>query len=58
MQRVTILYGADGFLCIEAEEMHEDGEFLKVYKEHSELAAMIKTSIVNAAYMTEEKKNV
>ena len=57
MPRVTILYGAEGFLCIEAEEMHEDGEFLKVYKEHSELAAMIKMNMVNAAYMTEQQKN-
>lgn len=57
MSRVTILYGADAFLNVEAEEMHEDGEYLKVYKEHQELAAMIKTSLVNVAYITEEKKN-
>ena len=57
MQRVTILYGSDSYLSVEAEEMHEDGEFLKVYKEHQELAAMIKISLVNAAYIAEDRKN-
>lgn len=57
MPRVTILYGNDAYISIEAEEMHEDGEFLKVYGVHQELMAMIKTNLVNVAYMTEERKN-
>ena len=57
MNRATILYGDGSFLCVEAEEMHEDGDYLKVYKAHSELSAMIKTSLVNVAYITEAKKN-
>ena len=57
MPRVVILYGTDSYLNIEAEEMHEDGEFLKVYTAHQELAAMFRISVVNVAYMSEEKKN-
>lgn len=57
MPRAVILYGTDAYLNIEAEEMHEDGEFLKVYNAHQELAAMFKTNLVNVAYITEEKKN-
>lgn len=57
MPRVVILYGNDAYLNIEAEEMHEDGEFLKVYTAHQELAAMFRISVVNVAYMSEEKKN-
>lgn len=57
MNRATILYGNDAYISIEAEEMHEDGEFLKVYAAHQELVVMIKTSLVNVAYMTEEKRN-
>lgn len=57
MPRAVILYGADSYLNIEAEEMHEDGEFLKVYNSHQELAAMFKTTVVNVAYITQEQKN-
>ena len=57
LNRVTVLYGEDSYFSIPAEEFHEDGEFLKVYNSSQEMVAMIKTSLVNVAYMSEEKKN-
>lgn len=58
MPRAVILYGDDAYLNVEAEEMHEDGEFLKVYASHQELVAMIKTSLVNVAYMTNKGEQI
>lgn len=57
LNRATVLYGDGSYISVPAEEMHEDGEFLKIYNSSQELTAMIRTSLVNAAYMSEEKKN-
>ena len=57
LNRATVLYGDGAFFSASAEEMHEDGEFLKVYNSSQEMIAMIRTSLVNVAYMSEEKKN-
>lgn len=43
------------FVNIEGEEMHEDGEYIKVYNEHQELVGVFSTEHVMAAYATEKK---
>lgn len=52
------IYLKDGnpdYISVKAEEMHEDGEYLKVYAEHSELTAIIMLSEIKSAYITESK---
>lgn len=56
MARATIYFkNSTNYISVKAEEMHEDGEFLKVYAEHSELTAIIEIKSIKAAYLTEEK---
>lgn len=40
------------FVSVEAEEIHEDGEFIKAYNNHNELVAMFRTEIIRGAYIT------
>jgi hypothetical protein len=42
------------YICIEADEFHEDKNFIKAYK-GNELVAMADMSVVKTAYLTEQK---
>lgn len=58
MARVTIKFkDSSEYISVEAEEMHEDGGFLKVYAEHSELVAMVDISVIRSAHLTEKGNN-
>ena len=56
MARLTFWFNdSDNYVSVEAEEFHEDGNFLKAYSEHHELIAMFDMKIVKGAYLTEQK---
>jgi hypothetical protein len=56
MKRVIIKFNdTNQFVNLEAEEFHEDGNFIKAYN-HSELVAMVDISVVKVAYITEHKE--
>lgn len=53
-----IFYTVEGkpdFVNIEADEFHEDGEFLKAYL-HNELVFITRMDNVKTAYRTEQKE--
>ena len=55
MTRVIIRFkDIDQYVNLEAEEFHEDGNFIKAYN-HNELVAMCDISVVKVAYITEQK---
>ena len=43
------------FINVEADEFHEDKNFVKAYK-GNELVAMVDTSVIKMAYITEQKE--
>ena len=45
----------DSYVNLEAEEFHEDGEFLKAYQKN-ELVGIFKTSEIKAAYRTDKNE--
>lgn len=55
MSRVIIYldcYG--GYINLEAEEFHEDGEYIKAYNSRQEIVAMVRTSEVKAVWRSEK----
>ena len=55
MSRVVAYFkDNEGFVNIEAEEFHEDGEYIKVYSDHNELVGMFLTSIIKAIWRSEK----
>lgn len=54
MGRVIIKFNDDTYVNAEADEFHEDGEYVKAYKKN-ELVVMCKTSELKLAYFTEKK---
>ncbi len=44
----------DNFVNIEAEEFHEDGEYIKVYSDHNELVGMFLTNNIKAIWRSEK----
>lgn len=50
-----LLDDKNGFVNIEADEFHEDGDFLKAYY-HNELVFMTLLSNVKTAYRTEQNE--
>jgi hypothetical protein len=57
MARVTFWFNdSENYVNVEAEEFHEDGDFLKAYSSHHELIAMFDMKIIKGAYLTEQKK--
>ncbi len=56
MTRVIIKYtDTDQYINVEAEEFHEDGNFIKAYN-HNELVAIADINFVKTAYITEQKE--
>lgn len=56
MTRIIVwLKDSDAYVNVEAEEFHEDGNFLKAYSEHNELVAIIDKESVKCAYLTDAK---
>lgn len=43
----------DGYVNLEAEEFHEDGEFIKAYK-HNELVGLFRIEEVRIAYRSDK----
>ena len=57
MSRVTFWFNdSDNYVSVEAEEIREDGNFIKAYSEHNELIAMFDVEFIKGAYITERKK--
>lgn len=57
MTRVTfLLRDNDQYINVEAEEFHQDGDFLKAYTVGHELVAVVHISAVKAAYRTKERR--
>lgn len=57
MARVTFWFNdSENYVSVEAEEFHEDGNFLKAYSSHNELVALFDMKIIKGAYITEPKK--
>ena len=54
MSRVIVRFkDNDEFVNIEAEEFHEDGEYIKVYSEHNELIGMFHIPSIKVIYRSE-----
>ena len=57
MARITFwLNDSDNYASVEAEEFHEDGDFLKAYSEHNELVAIFDKKVIKGAFLTNPKK--
>lgn len=54
MSRCVFYFGDNNYVNIEADEFHEDEEFLKAYY-HNEFVGMFKIDQVKAAYRTERE---
>lgn len=46
---------SDNYVNLEAEEFHEEGEYLKAYQ-RNELVGIFQTSIIKAAYRTDKNE--
>lgn len=58
MSRVIIYldcYG-DSYINVEAEEFHEDGDYIKAYNNRQEIVAMVRSSEVKAVWRSEREK--
>ena len=57
MARVVVKFKneADDFINVEADEFHEDGEYIKAYL-HNELVAMVLSSEVRIAYISQKAR--
>lgn len=56
MTRVVFWFNdSDAYVNVEAEEFHEDGDYLKAYSCHNELVAMFDKKIIRGAYLVERK---
>jgi len=55
MARVIVRF-PDGYVNLEAEEFHEDGDFIKAYNSHNELVGIFKTNYIECAYQTNKKE--
>lgn len=45
----------ENYVNIEAEEFHEDGDFIKAYDNHNELVGIFAIENIKGAYRTETK---
>ena len=52
MNRIIVNF-ENGYINIPAEEMHEDGDFIKIYSEHNGLIGIFRQSYINCAYCSE-----
>lgn len=56
MRKVIIRFNdTKEFINVEAEEFHEDGNFIKAYN-HSELVAIVDIACVRSAHISEQKE--
>jgi hypothetical protein len=55
MKRIIIKFTDSlDYICVEADEFHEDKNFIKAYK-GNELVAMADMGVIKTAYLTEQK---
>ncbi len=55
MSRVIIKFNdTNQYINVDADEFHEDGNFIKAYK-GNELVAIADVSVIKTAYITEQK---
>lgn len=54
MSRVIVRFkDREDYVNIEAEEFHEDGDYIKVYSDHNELVGMFDASCIKVIYRSE-----
>jgi hypothetical protein len=55
MARVIVKFkDTDEYVNIEAEEFHEDGEYIKAYSDHNELVGMFVINNIKTIYRSEK----
>lgn len=55
MARVIVKFkDTDEYVNIEAEEFHEDGEYIKAYSDHNELVGMFVITNIKTIYRSEK----
>lgn len=56
MKKLIIKFNeSNDYICVSADEFHEDGNFIKAYK-NNELVALVDINALKAAYITEQKE--
>lgn len=60
MARVIVRFKneAEGYVNIEAQEFHEDGEYIKAYSERHELVGMFLSSDIKAIWRSEKESKI